>query len=308
MNLMITGCAGFIGSHAVDVFLEQGHTIVGVDKMTYAGKEKNMSTFINKIKFYKCDIANHDKMVDIINKHNIDWVINFAAESHVDRSIDSAENFLHSNINGVYSLLEACRKTGCNMFQISTDEVYGSTVEDSFSETDTLSPRNPYSATKTAAEHLVKSFQTTHGVKYKIVRMSNNFGPRQDEEKLIPKILKRLSDEQKVPIYGDGRNIRDWFYVKDCAKCILEVFEKGKNNETYNLSLSNEKENLEVISEILELLDKEFDSNVEFVEDRPGHDFRYSINANKFLDLCPNIKPTNFKAAILDTIRYYEKQ
>tara|TARA_R110000824_G_scaffold326043_2_gene512951 strand:+ start:16636 stop:17580 length:945 start_codon:yes stop_codon:yes gene_type:complete len=308
MNLLVTGCAGFIGSHAVEAFLMAGHTVIGVDKMTYAGKPENMKTFINKILFYKADISDCVQMQKIISDHNIDWVINFAAESHVDRSIDAADQFLHSNIGGVHSLLEACRKEGSRMFQISTDEVYGSTIDGSFVESAKLCPRNPYSATKAAAEHLVTSYYTTHGVEYKMVRMSNNFGPRQDKEKLIPKILKKLSDGQKIPIYGNGKNIRDWFYVEDCAKCILEVLDNGKPNKVYNLSLNNEKENLEVIRTILDLLDKDFDPSIEFVKDRLGHDFRYSIDASKFVNLNPSIKATNFKEALLRTIEYYEEK
>lgn len=308
MNLMVTGCAGFIGSHAVEAFLKAGHTVVGVDKMTYAGKPENMETFISKIFFYKADISNHDQMQKIISDHNIDWVINFAAESHVDRSIDAADQFIHSNIAGVHSLLEACRKEGSKIFQISTDEVYGSTIDGSFVESDKLCPRNPYSATKAAAEHLVTSYHTTHGVEYKMVRMSNNFGPRQDKEKLIPKILEKISKDQKIPIYGNGKNIRDWFYVEDCARCILEVLDSGELNQVYNLSLSNEKENLEVIGTILDLFDKDFDPSIEFIKDRLGHDFRYSIDASKFVNLKTSIEATNFKEALLKTIEYYEQK
>ena len=308
MNIMITGCAGFIGSHAVDVFLKAGHTIIGIDKMTYAGTDENMKTFKDKISFYKADIGDRALMQKIIADHKIEWIINFAAESHVDRSIDAADQFLHSNIGGVHSLLEACRLLGCKMFQISTDEVYGSTIDGSFIETDKLCPRNPYSATKAAAEHLVTSYHTTHGVEYKMVRMSNNFGPRQHKEKLIPTILRSIVAEKKIPIYGTGKNVRDWFYVEDCATCILEVFNNGNLNETYNLSLSNEKENVEVIATILNLIDKEFQSNVEFVIDRKGHDFRYSIDASKLMGLNQGIEATNFEEALLKTMAHYEEK
>jgi dTDP-glucose 4,6-dehydratase len=305
LNVLITGCAGFIGSHAVEGFLEEEHTVVGVDCLTYAGTLSNMSTFIEDITFYKEDIANQSKMMKIVSKHNIDWIINFAAESHVDNSINSAGRFLHSNINGVHSLLEVCRKLECKLFQISTDEVYGSIKEGAFVETDKLNPRNPYSATKAAAEHLITSYYNTHAQDYKMVRMSNNFGPRQNKEKFIPTILRSLSEGKKIPIYGDGRNIRDWFYVKDCVKCIIEVFNNGNVNEVYNLSLVNEKENLEVVSMLLGILEKPFHENVEFIKDRPGHDFRYSISNDKLAELS-EIKPTDFEKSLKQTIGYYK--
>ena len=307
MNVLITGCAGFIGSHAVEGFLKSGHKVVGVDCLTYAGKLHNMSTFLDDIDFYKEDIADHSTMMRIVADHNIDWIVNFAAESHVDNSINSSGKFLHSNINGVHSLLEVCRELGCNLFQISTDEVYGSIKEGSFVESDKLNPRNPYSATKAAAEHLVTSYYNTYGLDYKMVRMSNNFGPRQNKEKFIPTILKSLASNKKIPIYGDGKNIRDWFYVKDCVSCIVEIFNNGSRNEVYNLSLLNEKENLEVVSMLLEILEKPFDENAEFVEDRLGHDFRYSINNDKLIKL-KKMTPTDFETSLRETIRYYNSK
>lgn len=302
MNIIITGCAGFIGSHTVEKFLLDGHNIIGVDCMTYAASKENMSNFINKIRFYEIDITNQDKIRQIVKKYNIEWIVNFAAETHVDNSINSVTPFLHSNINGVYSLLEVCRTEGCRLFQISTDEVYGSIVEGSFKETDNFNPRNPYSATKAAAEHLVTSYHNTYGLEYKIVRMSNNFGPRQNKEKFIPTIIRSLKKNKKIPIYGDGKNIRDWFYVKDCAKCILEVFDNGQLNQVYNLSLEDEKENIEVVRTILDIMDYSFDENVEYVKDRPGHDFRYSIDNKKFSKL-KNIKRTDFKQALIEIIK-----
>ena len=300
-KVMITGCAGFIGSHTVDAFLAAGYDIVGVDCMSYAASEENMSSFIDKIQFYKADIADQVKMRNIVCDNKIEWIINFAAESHVDNSIDSVLPFLHSNINGVCSLLEVSRLEGCRLFQISTDEVYGSTREGSFKEEDKLDPRNPYSATKAAAEHFVTSFYNTYGLEYKMVRMSNNFGSRQNKEKFIPTILNSLNNNKKIPIYGDGKNIRDWFYVKDCAKCILEVFENGNLNEVYNLSLINEKENIEIVSLILDILNKPAEEHVEFVQDRLGHDFRYSVDNKKLLSL-RDIRPTDFRESLEEVI------
>ncbi len=305
MSVLITGCAGFIGSHCVDEFLSKGIEVIGVDCFTYAGRKENMESFIDKIEFYELDICEFEKIEEIVQKHNVDTIINFAAETHVDNSIKSAKNFLHSNIDGVLSLLEVCRKNNVTLFQISTDEVYGSTRSGSFHENDKLNPGNPYSATKAAAEHLITSYHNTHGTKYKMVRMSNNFGPRQFDEKFIPTILRSLKNNKKIPIYGDGSNIRDWFYVKDCARLVRVVHEMGSLGETYNLTLSNEMTNLELVKNIMSLLEKNFDECVEFVKDRPGHDFRYSLNDQKIKRL-DSSGPTDFQKALSETIEFYK--
>ena len=302
-NVLITGCAGFIGSHTVEVFLKDNYNVVGVDCLTYAASEKNMSSFIDRITFYKEDIANREKIDQIVKFHNIDCIINFAAETHVDNSIDCALPFIHSNIKGVYSLLSVCRDNNCSILQISTDEVYGSKPEGSFTEEDILEPKNPYSATKAAAEHFIASFHNTYGVDYKIVRMSNNFGPRQHQEKFIPTIIRSLRQGKKIPIYGDGKNVRDWYYVKDCAQSILDVYRKGKVNSTYNLSLQNEMQNVQIVKYILEIMGLSFEDNVIFVEDRLGHDFRYSIDNKKLINL-NNQKPSDFKTCLIETINY----
>ena len=306
MNIMITGCAGFIGSHAVECFLEAGYKVVGVDCLSYAGSTSNMEAFIDKIKFYQADITDTNSIKEYVRRHSIEWIINFAAETHVDNSINSVEPFIHSNINGVSSLLQICREQKCKLFQISTDEVYGSTVDGTFFETDTLNPRNPYSATKAAAEHLVTSYQNTYGLDYKMVRMSNNFGPRQHKEKFIPTILRSLKKGCKIPIYGDGKNVRDWFYVKDCVQCILQIFENGQDNQVYNLSLQNELENIEVVKNILQIKGLSFEENVSFVTDRMGHDFRYSINNDKLMSLA-SIQQTDFNDALKTTMDSFDE-
>ena len=247
MNIAVTGCAGFIGSHAAERLVDHGYSVVGIDKMTYASSHENMSSFIDEIDFFEIDICESKKIQEIIVDKKIDWIINFAAESHVDNSIKDCDSFIHSNIMGVKSLLEVCRKSGTKFMQISTDEVYGSADQKTFVETDVLSPQNPYSATKAAAEHFVEAYHNTYNVPYKMVRMSNNFGPRQHKEKLIPTIVRCILSGKKVPVYGTGMNIRDWFYVKDCAAMIQAVLEEGELNETYNLTLQNERTNLEVI-------------------------------------------------------------
>lgn len=303
-NILITGCAGFIGSHVVEAFLEKKYTIVGVDCFTYAGNKNNMESFIDRIKFYNLDICDSQALEKIVITHRVDCIINLAAETHVDNSIKSCERFIHSNIDGVRSILDVCRKTNTRLLQVSTDEVYGSCLKGSFSETSRFAPGNPYSATKVAAEHLISAYHNTYGINFKTVRMSNNFGPRQHSEKLIPTILNSIKINKKIPIYGDGTNVRDWFYVKDCAQMVRDVYEFGDDNQVYNLTLCNEKQNLEVVREILKYLGLSFEENVEFVDDRPGHDFRYSIDNSKFLNLVDR-KPTDFSKAIEDTIRFY---
>ena len=304
MNILITGCAGFIGSHFVEECLSHGHSIHGVDSLTYAGKLENMNFFCDKIYFHKLDICETDKIEKIIKDNNIQWIFNFAAESHVDNSIKSCDSFIKSNIVGVKSLLDVCRKTGCKMFQISTDEVYGDIAEGSFKETDILNPRNPYAATKASAEHLINSYHHTHGVNFKIVRMSNNFGPRQDCEKFLPTIIKNLKNLEKIPVYGNGLNVRDWLYVKDSCRLVYEIFLKGEINSVYNVTLSNEMTNLDLIRNVIHILGLDFEKNIKFIEDRPGHDFRYSILNDKMSSLGVNVD-SNFKLNLTSTINSF---
>ena len=306
-SVIITGCAGFIGSHTTEIFLEAGYNVVGVDAMTYASSRKNMDTFIDDITFFESDICDTETMKEIVKDFNISWIINFAAETHVDNSIESCESFIHSNIVGVQSLLEVCRTTGCGILQISTDEVYGSIREGESQENDRLDPRNPYSATKAAAEHLVTSYNNTYGIPYKMVRMSNNFGPRQHKEKFLPTILRKLSANQKIPVYGDGSNIRDWFYVRDCASLIKIVHERGILKNVYNLTYNNEMTNIEIVKMILEMRADRFEECVEFVEDSLGHDFRYAMSNSKVKRLGSSLS-TSMQDALCETIAFYEEK
>ena len=308
MNVLITGCAGFIGSHAVDHFLDLGHSVVGVDCFTYAASLDNLKNALSDKNFilYETDICNTNKMIEYSSDHKIDWIINFAAETHVDNSIESCEKFIHSNIVGVKSLLECCKELGIKLFHISTDEVYGSIKSGSFIENDKLNPKNPYSATKAAAEHLVQSYENTHGVEFIIVRPSNNFGPRQNREKFIPTILTRLANKQKIPLYGDGKNVRDWLFVKDNVKAISHILENSSMNEIYNITLEDEKTNIQVVNEILKYFNLSFDQSVSYVQDRPGHDFRYSISNNK-LKMLDFERGPNFTENLFETIGFYKK-
>jgi len=281
----ITGCAGFIGSHATDLYLQSGYMVHGIDKFTYAANEKNLAAALNNSNFVlsRTDICNQSTLESILT--TTPWIINFAAETHVDNSIDSSEAFIKSNIMGVKSILEACRKTNTKLLHVSTDEVYGSIQYGSHHEVSRFNPKNPYSATKAAAEHLIKSYSNTHGIEYIIVRPSNNFGPRQHSEKLLPTIVRSLKSGKKIPLYGDGTNVRDWLYVEDNVAAIRYIMENSDLNQTYNITRKKEITNIQICRLICDILEKDFDSSVEFVDDRLGHDFRYSITNQKLKDL-----------------------
>ena len=307
MNILVTGCAGFIGSHFVEEALGKGHTVVGVDSLTYAGKLSNMNSFQDEISFYQFDICDTEAIEKIVSSSNVEWIVNFAAESHVDNSIKSCDEFVRTNILGVKSLLEVCRATSAKMLQISTDEVYGTISFGSFSESDMLNPRNPYSATKASAEHLINAYGQTHDVIFKIVRMSNNFGPRQDNEKFLPTVIRSLKNNKRIPVYGNGSNVRDWLYVKDACRLVDRVLERGENQQIYNVTYNNEMTNLSLIHEVTDIMGLDFDSSIQFVEDRPGHDFRYSID-NAYLYHLNIGKPTDFRAALRTTIKSWSDE
>ncbi len=287
----------------VDVLIENGHDVVGIDCFTYAGKSTNIKHVYNSpsFKMWHRNICDSSFITEICEMRNIEWIINFAAETHVDNSIKDARPFIGSNIEGVVSLLNVCRKTGTKLLHISTDEVYGSRDKGSFNEDDILSPKNPYSSSKAAAEHFVTSYHNTYGTIYKMVRMSNNFGPRQHTEKLIPTVVRSIENSQGIPVYGTGKNVRDWFYVKDCVRMIYDVLQKGKENETYNLTHCNELENIEVITKICNIMGVDPDDAITYVDDRPGHDFRYSISNDKVKKLGIS-EPTNFDEALRQTV------
>ena len=308
-NILITGCAGFIGSHAVDDFLNKGYRVTGVDCFTYAAKESNIShNYDNKnFNMHTTDICDTEEIFKICNENSINSIINFAAETHVDNLIDSCDAFINSNITGVKSLLDVCRRTGIFLLHVSTDEVYGSTLDGSFDEKSKLNPQNPYSATKAAAEHLVRSYSNTYGVKYNMVRPSNNFGPRQHSEKFIPTILRSIGENKKIPIYGNGENIRDWLYVKENVRAIRYIFENATRNETFNITAKTEMKNIDLVKKILEKRELSFSDCVSFVEDRKGHDFRYSITNDKLTNLGFKFNNDMFEEYLVETIRSREE-
>jgi dTDP-glucose 4,6-dehydratase len=307
MNILVTGCAGFIGSHMVDLLLSEDFFVVGVDILSYAAKIENLQSALkNKnFNFVVEDINNKEAVREICKSHNIKCIINFAAETHVDNSIENCENFIKANISGVVNLLEVCRSLSVSMLHVSTDEVYGP-AHSKFKELDSLNPKNPYAASKAAAEHFIKSYANTYKVEFKIVRPSNNFGPRQHLEKFIPKVVDNIANNIKIPIYGDGKQKREWIYVEDTTRAILVVLLNGLPNQTYNITSSLELENLNVVEEVALLMGVDhFKSAYEYVEDRPGHDRRYLVDSSKLNDLGWRCKHT-FKEGLVKTVKSYK--
>jgi len=309
MRLIVTGGAGFIGSCFIRNHLKKNpdDKIINLDNLSIGSNINNLKKIENSqnYKFHKMDIRNTEKILEI--SKNSDFIINFAAESHVDRSIANPKPFIDTNVYGIFSLLEAVRKYDIPIIQVSTDEVYGDAGKDkSFSEEDLLKPSNPYSATKASAEHLVKSYQRTYGIKSIITRCTNNFGPFQHPEKLIPKTIIRILKNLKIPLYGDGEQIRSWIYVQDHVEAIETLIEKRNYSEIFNITAWNEISNKTIVQKILEYL-KKSDSMIEYVKDRPGHDKRYSIDASKIKNVV-NWKPNyDFDEALFKTIDWYKE-
>ena len=309
-KILVTGGAGFIGSNFIRMVLSEHPDcfIANLDKLTYAGNLENLEGFENhpNHKFIKGDICDGALVENIIDEHKIDVIINFAAESHVDRSITAPKVFIETNVTGTLTLLEAARDKNLQRFiQISTDEVYGELgPKGKFTEQTPLSPNSPYSASKAAADHLVKAFGHTWGLKYNITRCSNNYGPYQFPEKMIPLMINNALNDKPLPVYGDGLHIRDWIYVEDHCRAVWKILTQGRPDEIYNVGSSCEKPNIEVVKTILKLLKKP-ESLITHVKDRPGHDRRYAIDAKKImteLDWQPSV---TFEQGIRKTIDWY---
>lgn len=307
MRVLVTGGAGFIGSHFVKAALRThpDWQIVNLDKLSYAGNPDNLVDLPDPARhqFVMGDIADR-AMVSELWSHGIDIVVNFAAETHVDRSILWADDFIKTDVLGAFTLLEAARQFGVKKFiQVSTDEVYGSIASGSFTEESPLNPRNPYSASKAGADRLAYAYFTTHNVPVTITRCSNNFGPNQYPEKFIPLFITNALEGKPLPLYGDGRNVRDWIYAEDHCAAIDFLITHGKTGETYNIAGGNEVENIEIARAIVRKLGKP-ETLIQLVKDRPGHDRRYSLDASKLATLGwrPN---RDFPHALDETIDWY---
>jgi dTDP-glucose 4,6-dehydratase len=281
--ILVTGAAGFIGSHFLELMLAQGEDCIAIDSMTYAADHEFYRE--HQELFWVKDLTDIDSITWLLKHHRVTAIVNFAAETHVDNSIKNWRPFVHSNITGVATLLEAAAASGVDRFlQVSTDEVYGSIDTGSFTESTLYNPRNPYSATKAAADHLVNAWHHTYGLDTIITNCSNNYGPRQHREKLIPKTITQLLNNEPVPVYGDGLQIRDWLYVEDHCRAVYAALLRGASGEKYNIGSDTETHNIDIVNTLCDLLDKPH-SLIKHVEDRPGHDRRYSTDSLKIRTL-----------------------
>lgn len=331
-TVLITGGAGFIGSNFIKYFLQKNSDIkvINLDKLTYAGDISNLED-VSKNKnysFIEGDICNRSLIEELFSKYHFQGVIHFAAESHVDNSIKSPGAFIDTNITGTFNLLDVAKnywmvgpnqiKTGfenARFHHISTDEVYGTLGETGlFSEQTPYAPNSPYSASKAASDFIVRSYFHTYGMNVVTTNCSNNYGPKQHNEKLIPTIIRKAISGENIPIYGDGKNIRDWLYVLDHCKGIDLVYKTGKTGETYNIGGRNERDNLYIVDVICTILDKvrpakkSYKEQITFVKDRPGHDFRYAIDASKIEKELGWQADENFESGIKKTIEWYLKK
>ncbi|MDD3804160.1 MAG: dTDP-glucose 4,6-dehydratase [bacterium] len=311
-KIMVTGGAGFIGSNFIHYIIQNtDYEVVNVDALTYAGNLENLKNLTDekKHRFIRCDICDKNSLKEIFDGNEFSGVINFAAESHVDRSILDPSVFIDTNVKGTLNLLQLTMERCAGRFlQISTDEVYGelkTEEEKSFTEDSLIKPNSPYAASKASADMLVLAFNRTFKQDVVITRCSNNYGPYQFPEKLIPLIIYKAMRMEKLPIYGDGKNVRDWIHVNDHARGVLLAFEKGKSGEVYNIGSRNEKTNIELVRLILKILGRE-ESLIEFVKDRPGHDRRYSIDPSKAERELGFKVLNDFDSSLRDTVNWYQ--
>ena len=333
-SILLTGTAGFIGSNFVPYFLEKypEYNLVNLDLLTYAGNLENLKECEGnaRYKFIKGDICNRELIEFIFNEYDIQGVIHFAAESHVDNSIKNPGVFIQTNVNGTFTLLDVAYKywmekpftckpkyQNCRFHHISTDEVYGTLSldpSDLFTESTPYAPNSPYSASKASSDMIVRSYQETYGMDTVITNCSNNYGPKQHDEKLIPTIIRRALAGESIPIYGDGKNIRGWLYVLDHCKGIDLVYHTGKTGEVYNIGGRNERTNLQIVDAITTILDqrvpkgKSYKELITFVEDRAGHDRRYAIDATKLESELGWKADENFDTGIVKTVEWYLKK
>lgn len=306
-KILVTGGAGFIGSEFVRQAVNKGYNPAVVDKLTYAADLKRLKAVKGRFEFYKADICNKKLIESIFKKEKFDAVVHFAAESHVDRSIIDSQPFIETNIKGTTVLLDAARKYKIKRFvHISTDEVYGDIEKGSFLETTPLKPNSPYAASKAAADLLINAYIRTYGFPAIIIRPSNNYGPWQYPEKLIPLTILRVLKNKKVPVYATGENVREWLYVSDCIEAVTAILENGKVGEVYNIGSGQERRNIDVVRQILNLLDKP-EALIEFVKDRPGHDFRYALNCGKVKNELDWQAKTKFEDGLEQTVNWYLK-
>ena len=315
-KVLVTGGLGFIGSNLVKLLLDKKYNVINIDKISYSSNFYNTKDFSRsrKYKFIKCDLKNQKKIEKILYKFKPNCIFNLAAETHVDRSIDSPKNFIDSNILGTFSLLECFRKyfyryRKCKLIHISTDEVYGDILKGRSKECDQYKPSSPYAASKASSDHLVTSYVRTFNLPAIITNCSNNYGPRQHPEKLIPKMIYNIINNKPLPLYGNGKNSREWIYVNDHCEALIKIFKSGKVGETYNIGSNKNLNNIEICKNLLNIAKRNIKIGkkvkINFIKDRPGHDKRYALNSLKLIKKL-NWKPKkSFLTGINNTFLWY---
>tara|TARA_B110000971_G_scaffold132915_1_gene136060 strand:+ start:199 stop:1218 length:1020 start_codon:yes stop_codon:yes gene_type:complete len=315
-KIIVTGGLGFIGSNLIELLLKKNYYVINIDKVTYSSNFYNTKEFQNnkKYKFIKCDI-NDKKIEKIFNTHKPDGIFNLAAETHVDRSIDSPKSFIESNILGVFNILEIFKKfsknnSKCKLIHISTDEVFGDILSGRSNENYPYKPSSPYAASKASSDHLVSSYVRTYNIPAIVTNCSNNYGPKQHPEKLIPKLIYNIFTNKSLPIYGKGTNSREWIYVQDHCEALIKIFEKGKVGSFYNIGSNKNQTNLEICSKLIKVAGKNNilgkNVKIKFVKDRPGHDIRYALNSSKLKKELKWIPKINLSDGINITFQWYQ--
>jgi dTDP-glucose 4,6-dehydratase len=317
-KIIVTGGLGFIGSNLIELLIKKKFNVINIDKVTYSSNFYNTKGFSKNIhyKFIKCDLNNKSKLSKIIFLHKPLCIFNLAAETHVDRSIDGPESFIKSNILGVFNLLEIFRKYSkknkkTRLVHISTDEVYGDILKGRSHEEFPYKPSSPYAASKAASDHLVSSYVRTYKIPAIVTNCSNNYGPKQHPEKLIPKLIYNILNNKSLPIYGNGKNSREWIYVEDHCEALLKVFQKGKVGEFYNIGSNKNLNNLEICKYLIKVAKEKIkigkNVKIEFVKDRPGHDVRYALDSKKILNKLGWKTEMNFRKGLEKTFLWYLK-
>ncbi len=315
-KIVITGGLGFIGSNLVELLINKGFKVINIDKVSYASNFYNTHEFKknNKYKFFKIDINNKKKVLGIFNKYKPICIFNLAAESHVDRSIDSPKEFIESNILGTFNLLEAFRNysksnSKSKLIHVSTDEVYGDIIKGRTDENYPYNPSSPYAASKASSDHLVISYIRTFGIRAIITNCSNNYGPKQHPEKLIPKMIYNIITNKSLPVYGDGKNSREWIYVKDHCEALFKVFTSGKIGENYNIGSNKNYNNIKICQTLIKVAKENIsigkNVKLKFVKDRPGHDKRYALDSYKIIKNLKWKPKTSFSDGIKKTFKWY---
>jgi dTDP-glucose 4,6-dehydratase len=311
-KVIVTGGLGFIGSNLIKILNQKKFFIINIDKVSYASNKKNIPTNIQNYKFYKENINNKNFIIRILQKYKPSLVFNLAAETHVDKSIDGPKSFINSNILGVFNLLEAIRMYNkkLKLINVSTDEVYGDINKLSSKEDDAYNPSSPYSASKASGDLLIKSYIRTYNLPAVITNCCNNYGPNQYPEKLIPTIIYKITRNETIPIYGNGKNVREWIHVNDHCEALIKIAINGKIGESYNIGSGVKIQNIELMNKIISIFKKinpnqKNKINFHFVKDRPGHDFRYSLNSSKLKTELKWKCKINFNEGLKDTINWY---